>query len=361
MKKALGVITILVVLVILLSVSFIIEIPFRISGRGVIMPVEEWSLLQGAGGSLVHIHENHLNGLIAEYGVSEVQRGDVARYQFNDHLIKSGFIRKGDTIAKVYTSDIHLRIIELQGDLSYQQSLLAVYQAGEKPEEIRLAENQVELALQELENQQKQTDRIIHLYAEGVVSEQDYELSVNELKVKEYALEIARSFYNTLISGGKPEDIDAIRSRIAALETQLEQMQRHIDAFHLISPVSGKVIRERNPVMENTTEVILRIADFSSFVVLFPVDFSEEQYLETGQTVTIIPSSSAHTYTGELVAIDKTVRLISNRPKIFLTVLLSDTSEDDLYRNVMVQASVECGTISFWEYMNRLSKTVYQN
>lgn len=361
MKKALGIITILVVLALFLILSFQIEIPYRVSSSGVIMPVQEWSLYQSTGGGLVHIYEDHLNGVVSEYGVSEVQRGDVARYQFDDALIKRGYIQRGDTIAKMFTSDILLNIIELEGQLSYQQSLLAVYLAGEKQEEVLVAENQIELARQELENQRIQTERIIRLFEEGVVSQQEYELSVNELRVKEYAFEIARSQYNSLIAGSKPEDIEAVRSMISAIEEQLDQMHKHMNAFHLVSPIDGKIIRERNPVLENLTGIVLRIADFSAFVVLMPVDFSEEQYLNTGMQVKLSISSGHKEYIGELVAIDKTVQIINNKPKIFLTVLFSNEQEENMYRNVMVQASVECGPIGFWEYMNRLSRFVYDN
>jgi hypothetical protein len=261
----------------------------------------------------------------------------------------------------MFTSDILLNIIELEGQLSYQQSLLAVYLAGEKQEEVLVAENQIELARQELENQRIQTERIIRLFEEGVVSQQEYELSVNELRVKEYAFEIARSQYNSLIAGSKPEDIEAVRSMISAIEEQLDQMHKHMNAFHLVSPIDGKIIRERNPVLENLTGIVLRIADFSAFVVLMPVDFSEEQYLNTGMPVKLSISSGHKEYIGELVAIDKTVQIINNKPKIFLTVLFSNEQEENMYRNVMVQASVECGPIGFWEYMNRLSRFVYDN
>lgn len=361
MKKALGIVILLVVLAVVLFIAFTAKIPYYIRGQGVVMPLQEWSLLRGSGSSLVHIFENHLEGVVTEYGVSEVQRGDVVRYHFNDALLKNGYVQKGDTLALLYTSDIHLKIIELQGELSYQQSLLSVFMAGEKPEEIRVAENRIELARQELETQQAVTNRIIRLYEEGVVSQLEYELSANDLKVKEYALEIAESLYNTLSSGRKTEDLDAIRSRITALNNHIEQIKTHIDAFHLIAPMSGSVIRERNPVVENTTEVILRIADFSSYVIIMPVDYSEELYLIPGQHASIRIPTGNGIYPGELVTIDKTIRLINNKPKVFVTILLTDGPEANLYRNMMVQASIDSGETSVWSYLGRVFKSVYQN
>ena len=361
MKKTYGLLAAIIVLLLLVFATSFVELPFSVRGRGVVMPVEEWCLYRGSGGSLVHIHENHLDGVVSEYGVSEIQRGDVARYIFDEALVKGGTIARGDTIAKLFTSEIQLKIIELKGELSYQKSLLASYLAGEKPEDIQVAENRIELAQQELDHQRLLTNRVVLLYEEGVVSQQEYELALNDLKVKEHALEIAQSLYNALMTGRKPEELQVIRSTISSLESQIQQLEKHIDAFHLVSPVSGKVIRERNPLLENPEEVVLRVADFSSYVVFVPVDYSEVVYMKEGQVVRITADSEGKEISGELAAIDKTIRLISNRPKIFLTILVTEDEGFAFFRNMMVDVQVDCGKISLWEYINRLSKAVYHN
>lgn len=348
-------------LVLALIAGSFVEIPYKIRARGVIMPVEEWGLYQGTGGSLVQMQENHLSGVVSQYNVSEFQRGDIASYRFNEDLLQSGSVKKGDTIAWVYTSDIHLDLIALQGDLAYQRSLLEVYIAGEKPEEMAVAENRVELAQQELKNQQMQTARIVELFEQGVVSRQEYELSVNELKIREYALEIAQSVYQAMQSGRKREDIEVIRSRIASMETQIAQLQSHMGAFHLVAPISGQVIRERNPSLQGGSEVILRVADFSSYVVYLPVDYYEEPYVETGQTVSFRSASGLLGSNGKVVSVDNNIRLINNRPKIFLGVEVAQPENGKILRNMVVDAHVICDTIRLWEYLGRLSRNVYQN
>ncbi len=361
MKKIFGIITVAIIILTFVLVSSVLEVSYQVRGRGVVMPVEEWGLYRGSGGSLLHIHENHLNGMVSEYGVSELQRGDVARYVFDEALLKKGDILRGDTLARLYTSDIHLKVIELQGELSYQRSLLSAYLAGEKPEDVLVAENQIELARQELEHQKLLTNRVVLLFEEGVVSRQEYELSLNDVKVKEHTLEIAQSVFNALISGRKPEDLHVIRSTIVSLETQINQLEKHMNAFHLVSPVSGKVIRERNPLLQNTDQVIVRVADFSSFVVLLPVDYSEMAFIQEGQKVRIQSLSEGVEIAGQLAVIDKTIRMISNRPKVFLTVWASDDEELVFSRNMLVDVQVECGTISIREYLNRLTRVVYHN
>lgn len=361
MKKTIGFISAILVILILVFSSSLLEVSYHVSGRGVVMPVEEWGLYRGTDGGLLHIHENHLSGIVNEFGVSEIQRGDVARYVFDDALIKRGSISRGDTIARLFTSDIQLKIIELQGELSYQWSLLASLLAGEKPEDIRVAENRVKLALQELENQQLMTNRVVHLYEESVVSRQEYELALHDLKIKEQSLEIAQSLYNALMTGRKSEDLQVIRSRISSLESQIQQLEKHIEAFHIVSPVSGQVIRERNPLLQNADEVVLRVADFSTCVVLLPVDYAESIYLTEGQEVSIKSPEERIEGAGKLASIDRTIRMVSSRPKVFLTILVTEDNGHEFLRNMMVEVQVDCGKISFWEYLNRLSNSVYHN
>lgn len=359
MKKAIfGFGTILVLGV--LALVFV-EVPYSIRSRGIVLPVEEWSLHTGSGGTLVQLHENHLSGVVGQYSISEYQRGDVARYMFNEELLAGGTVNKGDTVAWVYTSDIHLDLIALQGDLAYQRSLLQVYLAGDRPEEVAVADRRIELARQELENQQAQTERVVRLHQEGVVSQQEYELSVNELRIKEHALEVAQSLRQALEAGRKPEDLEMVRSRIASLEIQEAQLKKHMDAFHLVSPISGVVIRERNPLLANGTEAMLRIADLSVLAVFLPIDHHEGQYAAIGQRVRLHAATGSFPVEGEIVSVDNTIQMMNNRPKIFLGVMADNEGDGNVYRNMMVEASVVCDTIRLWEYLQRMTKGVFHN
>lgn len=355
---SLGVISAVVIFVATLTCFF--EPTYTVRGRGLVMPLEEWVLFQGSGGHLFHIHENHLDGVVGEFGVSEIQRGDVVQYLFDESLIKAGRIQRGDTLARVTSSNIQLQIVELEGELAYQKSLLAAHKAGERPEDIRVAEGRIELARQELQTQQLLTDRVVRLYEEEVVPEQEVEISLNELRVKEHALDIAQAQYSALRAGRKPEDLQVIRSTISSLKTHIDQLKKHIEAFHLVSPLTGKVVRDRSPLWENN-DVVLRIADVSSYVVLVPVDHSEVAYLTIGQAVRIESLSTANAISGKLFSIDKTIRLINNRPKIFLTVLVTEDKDPELLRNMMVDVQIDCGSVTAWEYLLRLTRTVYHN
>lgn len=360
MKKA-GLLILLIFVLLLVVVAAFVDFPYYIRARGVVFPVEEWVLLKGSGGTLIHQHENYRNGIVHEYGSAEFQRGDTGKYIFNEALLEEGYVNKGDTLAWVYSSDVYLQLIALQGQLAYNQSLLEVYLTGEKPEDITLAENQIDLALQELETQRLLTQRNEVLFKNEVISPQEYELILNDLKVKELAVVIARSHLNSLLTGVKKEEVRLVESQIDALKSQIEQLNMHIGAFHLISPVSGNVIRERHFIPEFGEEVILRVADFSTAMISLPIDYNEEPYVHRGQMVTLKSATGFLNITGEVFSIDNTVTVVNNRPKIFLNVQVENPPSEKILRNMVVDARIYGGTVGLVEYLKRISKVSYQN
>ncbi len=351
---------VLVLLAIVLLLFYLVDIPYSVRGKGIVKPVKEWGLYKAADGTLMNILEDHLSGSINEYKVMEFQRGDIVGFLFNESLIQDHMIREGDTIAWVVSNELNLRMVEKRGDLSYQQSLLQVYLTGEKPEAVQMALEEVELARQELETQSKLTERIQHLYEQDLVSQQEYELALNDLKVKQYVLEIAQSNYRAIISGEKEEETGVIRSQIASLEYQINELDKHMNAMNILSPITGNVIRQRDMTGTMSDEVI-RVADLSSFLVFVPVDAFEKNYIEPGQEVIIRNDVNRSGITGRVAGIDNSVQLINRRPKVFVSVLINNTEDINLLPNMIVDARINTGPVPPMEYLLRMSRVVYQN
>ncbi len=346
----------------LLTAGFLyIDIPYSIRAKGIIKPAQEWGLYKAFDGTLVNLLEDHLNGTLNQYKVMEFQRGDIVQFLFNEQLLQNEAINKGDTIAWVVSNDLKMSILEKQGALAYEESLLQVYLTGDRPEALRIALDQVELARQELQTQRQLTERIQHLHSEELVSQQEYELAVNELRVKEYRLDIAKSNYESLLAGEKEEEIRVVRARIAALKQQKEQLLKHIAEMNILSPVSGQLIRQRNLAGTNE-DTVIKVADLSALLVFAPVDVFETKFIETGQDVTIASLQSHKEYKGQVIGMDNSVQLINRQPKIFITILLTgDDARAELFPNLVVDARIHTPEVSLFEYLARKSRVVYQN
>lgn len=360
MKRPLWIPLFVILIIFTLILLLRVELPYTIRGKGIVKPAKEWGLYTAADGTLVNVLEDHVSGSLNKYKVLEFQRGDIVSFHFNEKLFQKNSIEKGDTIAWVISNELLMRMVEKRGALTYQQALLEVALTGDKPEAVRLALDEVELAEQELETQEKLTARIRHLYHQELVSQQEYELAVNDLLVKKYELEIARSNYQAILAGKKEEEIGVVRSRIASLEQQLIQLERHIDEMNILSPIAGIVIRQRE-VSENGSNEVIRIADLSSMLLFVPIDLFEKRYVRPGQTVSIHNRDFHREITGEVVGMDNSVQIINRRPKLFVSVMVHEGVEHDLLSNMIVDVRIVADEIPLYEYLVRKSRVVYQN
>lgn len=357
MKKLLTGI-VLLTLIIVPGLLFI-EIPYTIRAKGIVKPVKEWSLLKAFDGTLVNVLEDHTAGTVDEYILQEFQRGDLVQFLFNASLLKNEHIEAGDTIAWVLSRDLQLEVLQKQGAIVYEESLLEVLKAGDKPQAIQLALEKVELARQELTTQQIITERIIHLYEQDVVSQQEYEIAVNDLKIKEYQLEIARSAYEHAMAGEREEEIQMIMARIEALRYQKKHMLNHMADMNIRSPISGQLVRERNPE-GSPNNTVIKIADLSSCIVFLPVDLYEQQYIRVGQEVTLSLPHKRQLHTGTIVGMDNSVQMINRQPRLFVTALISENDQGfDLLPNMIVDARIITPNVSLKDFILRKSRVVY--
>ena len=352
---------IFLVMILMIAAFLYIDMPYTIRAKGIVKPIQEWGLYKAFDGTLVNILEDHVSGTLNEYKVLEFQRGDIVSFLFNDQLLQHEAVSKGDTIAWVVSNDLKLSLLKKQGALAYEESLLQVYLSGEKPETIKLALDQVQLASQELQTQRQITERITQLYRQALVSQQEYELAVNDLKVREYQLDIARSNYESLVAGQKEEQIGTIQARITALELEKKHLLEHMSGMNILAPISGQLIRQRNPGGSNE-EAVLRIADLSGLLVFAPVDVFEKTFIEPGQSVSIVTPHGRNEFEGRIIGIDNSVQIINRQPKIFITILVNgEDAHPGLFPNLIVDARIHTPRVSLFEYLKRKSGVVYQN
>lgn len=336
------------------------EVPYTIRAKGMVKPLQEWSLHMAPDGILSASLEDHLLSGLSQYHVMELQRGDVMSFRFNRELIAKGWVEAGDTIAWGRSHDLSMRLTEAKGNLAYQQALLQVYLSGDKPEIIRMARQESELARQEASTQEKLTARIVQLYEQDLVPEQDYELAMNELKVRQAELDIAEARLEAILAGEKDEQVELARSRIATLERQVEGLIHHLDDMNILSPISGMVLRQRELNGEAGNEVI-RLASSSGLLVLAPVNLNESHLLKTGQAARISSEHNRREIQGRLVDVDNSVQWLNRRPSVFVTILIEENNEHGLMPNTLVDTYITTDTLRLKDYLLRMSRAVMAN
>lgn len=286
LKKKISLIVGLAILLAIMAVFFSpIKINYSITSKVQIKPHLEWELSKTIDGTLITSLKDNLKNSINSYSVTEFQRGDVVEFKLNETLFEKDFIEKGDTIGIIYSNEEQRKLIELIGNLKILEAEYTFYTTGQKPEDVDRALKELMLAEKELETQQKLMARSEILVKDTVISLQQYDIDLNELKVKEMTYEIAKANYESVKTGEKPEQADLINSKIKALNLQIEQLKERINYFTLLSPIDG--ILEKNsfqaPLLENVrNDIVLKIVNIDHKIGVAPIKISDLPYFSIG-------------------------------------------------------------------------------
>lgn len=355
-------IILILISMVLLSAYFLFrryEVSFSIDSKGIVYPLVEWKIAKTDDGSIKSELKDYSTNFVDRYSVLEFQRGDYAEFILNPNIYSQTSISKGDTIGHIISNELFRQLTELQGDLRIHQKLLSVYSTGAKQEEIDAAFERFVMTQQEYNTQKSITERNRILHKSLYISDEEYELSLNLYKTALNRMNIAKFEYESLKTGAKPEQLDYIRAGIAALKSQISHVESVINSFRILSPISGKLIKKRD--LENDSELI-RIADLSARIIVFPVELKLSQYIKPGQKVLIFNESGQPLASGKIKSIDNEVQMINLRQNLFVTAY-SDSicSSVNLLPKMVVDIKVECENITLQKYIIRLFNSVYQN
>jgi multidrug resistance efflux pump len=349
-----------VILLLLAGLFFtpLVQLPYIVRSSGVVYPVQEWQLAKADEGLLSYKLTDHFNNTISHYSITEFQRGDHGEFVLHPGVFAGGRIYKGDTIGMIRSNEEQRRLIQLEGELESRRRQLEVYRTGARPEEVAVARERLLLAEREYETQRQLMARSEALFEQEVIPPQEFELARNEYEIRRMAVQIARSEYEALRAGAKPEQLELARAEVRALEAQIAQLSGRLDAFTILAPFSGFVMRDRPGV--DQLETILRIADDSQFIVVVPVEVHQLAYITPGQRVRLVPENRAQAVEATVVATGNAVQMINRRQNVFVTCVL-DEHLPHILPQMMIQTEIDAGRITLMEYARRITRTIYAN
>ncbi len=337
------------------------RITYHISSQAIIYPKSEWMLEKSGEGNLISTLKDYQFNSISDYSVSEFQRGDHAGFELSPEIYHHQIVNKGDTIGRLISQYQTSNLASLQDELMVQKKLLEVYQSGEKPELIDIANEKRILALQDFETQQRITNRNKLLHSESYISDEAFELSQNELNIKRQNLLIAESEYESMKTGAKKEEVEYVKANIESIENRILQIENLFDKYVLTSPIDGKIIRQQaSATLE--TQTVIKIADTNRFVLIIPVDTYNVQYITTGQQIFFSGSWGSQTYSARVTSFDNSAQRINGREKVFVTALTDSLPEDhSLFPNMLTDVEIPSQPLSIIGYISRLTNEIYNN
>ncbi len=338
--------SLIVVIVIVIIASIYVKIPYTIKSKALFMPAAEFNLVRTSDGNLISSFKDNIKGVVRSYGITEFQRGDVVQFLLNPKISDRKYVQVGDTIGWIVSNEEQRKLIQLKGELSIMKAEMDFFTTGQKPEDIKTAKEQLELAKEQLDIQKKLLKRSTSLFKDSIIPQQEYDIEINKLNVKEIELGIAEARYLSISTGEKKEQARLVAARIANIESQISQVSQRLAYFTFTTPMAGMVMLQReNEIGEN----VIAIGDTSNWVGVIPVQLKERDYLKLNDTIDFVESK------GTIVGIDNSIKIIDRRQAFYVTGLWPFNEE--LLSGTMAEVVISCPEISVKDYLLRIFKT----
>lgn len=341
----------IVFMTVLLVLLFILPIKwhYSIEMTGKIIPANEWILRRTNDGSLMATLVDNQSGLVQNYSVLQIQRGDATWFQMSPALKDKKVVMQLDTIGSVHSYEVLAELTELEGDLALAKATLQTQLVGEKEAVISAAKQQLALAEEKAELQRKRFLRQDSLFHLNLVSMEEYELARSEAKVAAIEEKIAEAQFQTVTTGSKPEQIEMIKAEIQSLENDIRIRKSRMDDFIIQTPISGKVYRSF------TSDTLLSVCD-TSFILLMPVNWNQREYIHPEQKVFV--KSGGRQSTARILRIEDNIKIL-NREQVCIAVALIDRESEALTPNLFVPCKVRCSSVSSFRYALHLVQSLF--
>src|SRR5439155_11155819 len=114
---------------------------------------------------------------------------------------------------------------ELRARRAEAAAQLAELEAGPRPQEITAAKNDWEAQRAELELARLDARRARELFAQTTISENERDRALSRAATLEKSVAAAKSRYDLLLAGTRPERIAQAQARLAELDAQWREMR----------------------------------------------------------------------------------------------------------------------------------------
>lgn len=191
-------------------------------------------------------------------------------------------VEAGQTVARLDKRDQQNRESETQSQLDQARAVLSQLRAGARPEEIRRMEASVSARESEYQEARARFERYDKLFADGMVTRQNFEQSKTAMDAAEANLESARQELAMGKKGARDEELRAQEAVVRGLEARLQEVRDGLSDTDLRAPFAGVVSRVHVNNFEDvqTKQPIVTLQDISAIDVAIHVaegDFARGQ------------------------------------------------------------------------------------
>jgi HlyD family secretion protein len=164
-------------------------------------------------------------------------------------------VTAGDVIARLDTADTNLALRRAEAERAQAEAQLALLRAGSRAEDVRQASAQVQSAHADVRGAQAELDAaaadldrfegLLRANAGSVKQRDDArtrrDVAAARVRAAQERAQAAGDAHARVRSGARPQEIDAARARVAAIDAQIASLQKNAADAVVKAPVSGIV------------------------------------------------------------------------------------------------------------------------
>lgn len=214
-------------------------------------------------------------------------------------------VEEGQALLHLEDEELRAQYQQAVAALELAEANLARLKAGATPEEREQAAAAVRQAALNLEQAQRQLERIEQLFAENVVSQEQVEAARTQFGISKAQLEAAEQQLRRLEQGATPEDIRAAEAQVAQARAARELAQLQLDYAQVKAPFSGIVSRrdvEPGRLVQGGVPVIT-IVDMDRVYVRGAVSQAHVGEVRVGEPVAVRVAAAGISATGRIYSV----------------------------------------------------------
>ncbi len=284
-----------------------------------VSPRSEWIMARGRNDQIISSVMNNQTGVMTDMKILQFDRGEAMSLRFSKTFENSKRIFAGDTIAQLTSSDLNEQIVSIENELSIAKATLAAGVTGEKEAVIKELLKSKDANSYKLQTQRKIKERNEALHSQKLISDNEYELSLQEFKQLEFNGLILDAKIESVTTGDKPEVISLFQTKIKSFERTLEVLKNRKLGMVIVSPITGTVIPSFN------SDTLLSVIDVENIILKVPLKLTEVAFFHEGDSISVVFSDTKIEKSGVVSSLAQTVKMFGTEPVRIMTIEISNS------------------------------------
>jgi putative peptide zinc metalloprotease protein len=202
-------------------------------------------------------------------------------------------VKRGDLVARLSDKDLRAELQKVEAEIRQTGARLRMQEAGPTSYELDVAKTVVTKAEDNVKYARERLARIGQLYEEHLRSRNMYEDTKGAANAAEDELLEARSRLNLLLSGSRPEQLEATTAQIESLNSTRAYLLEQLRQLTILSPATGIVatpsrqLKEMRHVLVKKGDLILKVYDTRAVTAQILISEREIDAVAIGQPVVL--------------------------------------------------------------------------